>query len=115
MTAPRIDLNGRETHGVRASLLEAITDGVFDSEASTLEQSDRLLADLAAGTARATHGPQESRTIEMDAGTLVLIDRSLAHVAASIGAWELPIRVGLTNEELVELRARFAALARGSA
>jgi hypothetical protein len=109
-----IELSALEVRGARAAVLEALTDQVFDAEPDLLAQSEYLLAELSTGGTPAEGAARPSRTVQIDSVGLEVVDRSFAHAAASIEGWELSIRIGLTVDQLHELRSRISALRRGA-
>ena len=104
-----IELTDREMRGTRAAVLEAVTDQIFDSEPDLLARSDLLLSEWSADARTADPESKTPRVVQVDEVTLEAVSRSLAHAAASIEEWELPIRIGLTRDQLDLLDARIAA------
>lgn len=104
-----IELSEQEIRGTRAAVLEAVTDQIFQSEPDVLARSEVLLFELSARAATAASESMMPRVLPADAVSLEAVGRSLAHVAASVEGWELPIRIGLSRDQLDELGARIAA------
>lgn len=104
-----IELTDREMGGIRAAVLEAVTDQIFNSEPDLEARADLLLSEWSADARTSGSESKTHRVAQVDDVTLEVVGRSLAHGAASIEEWELPIRVGLTRDQLDLLDARIAA------
>ncbi|WP_134740941.1 hypothetical protein [Nocardioides sp. 503] len=102
-----MELTKREILGVRASLLETITDHFFHGNLRLVEESKRLFSELDAAYHDESSSP---RTFHFDRFGLGVLDRTFSHVGAVIEEWEFQTRIRLTVDEFQGLADRVRAL-----
>lgn len=105
MSGMLIEVTLREIFGMRAAVLDAWTDAVFDDEPGAPKLCERLMDDFHVHVGFEFPLPKAKRRLEVDDLSLGVVAKSLEHVGTWMGEEDMQILLGLCEAEWKELVA----------
>ncbi|MFT3943637.1 MAG: hypothetical protein QM705_07415 [Ancrocorticia sp.] len=100
-----IEVTLREIFGMRAAVLDAWTDAVFDDELGASKLCERLMDDFQVRVGCEFPAPNSPRLLEIDDLSLDVVARSLKHAGTWMREGDMQVLLGLFEAEWKELVA----------